>query len=27
MYWHIQTDKDPGLRWLRSCIAGVAASV
>jgi hypothetical protein len=21
MYWHTQTDKDPGLQWLRACIA------
>jgi DNA-binding transcriptional LysR family regulator len=23
MYWHTQTDKDPGLQWLRSCIAAI----
>ncbi len=27
MYWHIQTDKDSGLQWLRKCISGVAASI
>jgi DNA-binding transcriptional LysR family regulator len=26
MYWHTQTDKDPGLLWLRACIAALAAS-
>jgi hypothetical protein len=23
MYWHTQTDKDPGLQWLRSCIEAI----
>lgn len=27
MYWHIQTDKDPGLRWLRGCIAKMAEAI
>lgn len=26
MYWHIQTDTDPGLQWLRKCIADLATS-
>jgi hypothetical protein len=27
MYWHIQTDKVLGLRWLRSFVARVAESI
>ncbi|WP_428509614.1 LysR substrate-binding domain-containing protein [Roseateles sp.] len=27
MYWHLQTDTDPGMRWIRSCIAALAASI
>ena len=27
MYWHTQTDKDPGLQWLRGAIAALASSI
>jgi DNA-binding transcriptional LysR family regulator len=26
MFWHVQTDKDVGLQWLRQCIVELAAS-